>query len=304
MDSQDPTQQQGSVQSRAQSAAPGGAGVWYRDQSGQQPQHPQPQLGWGWQPTPTGSPLQPQQLQYRQQPQQPQYYAPPPPNFLGILHTLAQNISALMQTSIVNQQAITTLLAEHTQLANSIQHLNLSNQQTHQLLQRSPAAAGSATSITTKVHTMEKLEKFDGMHNNSTHTFLVCFALWAQSLGAQMNRLDAVGNCIGLRHNLWVQSALGYMTGKATVWAKPYMTQVLSGQTLSLNTATSQILWDKFQTAFCMWWIPVAGNVAACQKLVTLCQSGLASRHLPTILVSVRWTSWRGSKQVSTRTSS
>jgi hypothetical protein len=45
-----------------------------------------------------------------------------------------------------------------------------------------------------------------------------------------MNWLDAAGNCIGPRHNLWVQSALGYMTSEAAVWAKPYMTQMLAGQ--------------------------------------------------------------------------
>jgi hypothetical protein len=192
----DPTQQQGFAQSRAQSAAPGGSGIWY-DQNGNlqqlqqlQPQQPQ-QPGWPpfspFGPPPTGSPLQPQQPQYGQQPQQPQYYAPPPPDFSGILHSLAQHVSALTQNSIATQQVLTTLLAEHATLMNSIGHLNLSNQQTQQLLQRGPAIAGGNASFTTKVHTMEKPEKFDGTRNDSARTFLVCFALWAQSLGAQMN---------------------------------------------------------------------------------------------------------------------
>jgi hypothetical protein len=282
---QDPTQRQGLAQSRAQSAAPGGSGVWYNEyRNPQLPQQPQPQHlqqpqlpVWPtfspFAPPPTGSPLPPQQPQ---QPQQPQYYAPPPPNFLGILHTLAQHVSALTQNSIATQQAMTTLLAEHATLSNSIQHLNLSNQQTQQLLQRTPAVAGGNASFTTKVHTMEKLEKFDGTCGNSAHTFLVCFALWAQSLGAQMDRFDAAGNHVGPRHDLWVQSALGYMTGEATVWAKPYMTQMLLGQTPFLNAATNQISWDEFQTAFCMRWISVADNVAARQKLVTLCQGTLS----------------------------
>jgi hypothetical protein len=223
-------------------------------------------------------PLQPQQPQYGQQPQQPQqpqYYAPPPPNFSGILHTLAQHVSTLTQNSIATQQAMTTLLAEHMTLSNSIQHLNLSNQQTQQLLQCAPAVAGGNASFTTKVHTMEKLEKFDGTRNNSARTFLVRFALWAQSLGAQMNRFDAAGNCVGPHHDLWVQSALGYMTGEAAVWAKPYMTQMLLGQTLFLNAATNQISWDKFQTAFHMRWISIANDVTAWQKLVTLRQGTL-----------------------------
>jgi hypothetical protein len=234
---------------------------------------------------PASLPLQPQQLQYGQQPQQLQYYAPPPPNFLGILHTLAQHITVLMQTSIATQQAMTTLLAEHTALANSIQHLNLSNQQTHQLLQRVPAVAGSTTSFTTKVHTMEKPEKFGGTHNDFVHTFLVRFVLWAQSLGAQMNQLNAAGNCVGPRHNLWAQSVLGYMTGKAAVWAEPYMMQMLAGQMPFLNVATNQISWDEFQTAFCMRWISVADNVAAHQKLVTLCQG--------TLLVEAFWSCFK-----------
>jgi hypothetical protein len=169
-----------------------------------------------------------------------------------------------------------TLLAKHATLSNSIQHLNLSNQQTQQLLQRVPAVAGGAASFTTKAHTMEKPEKFDGTRNNSAHTFLVRFALWAQSLGAQMNRLDTAGNCISPRHNLWVQSVLGYMTGEAAVWAKPYITQILAGQMPFLNAVTNQISWDKFQTAFCMRWISVADYIAAQQKLVMLCQGMLS----------------------------
>jgi hypothetical protein len=280
---QDSTQQQGLAQSRTQSATPGGASVWY-NQYGQlqQPRWP-PFSPFGL--PPTGSPLQPQQPQYRQQPQQPQYYAPPPPNFLGILHTLAQHVSTLTQNSIATQQAMTTLLAEHATLLNSIQHLNLSNQQTQQLLQCAPAVAGGNASFTTKVHTMEKPEKLNGMCNNSTRTFLVCFALWAQSLGVQMNQLDAAGNCVSPHHNLWVQSALGYMTSKAAVWVEPYMTQMLSGQTLYLNATTNQILWDEFQTAFCMRWISVADNVAARQKLVTLCQG--------TLLVEAYWSCFK-----------
>jgi hypothetical protein len=280
---QDPTQQQGFAQSRAQSAAPGGSGVWY-NQSGQPQQPQQPQLQQpGWQqpfspfgPPPAGLPLPPQQPQYRQQPQQPQYYAPPMPDFLGILHLLAQHISTLTQNSIATQQAMTALLQEHATLLNSIQHLNVSNQQMQRALQRAPAIAGGNALFTTKVHTMEKPEKFDGTRDNSARTFLVCFALWAQSLGAQMNQFDAAGNCVGPRHDLWVQSALGYMTGEAAVWAEPYMTQMLSGQTPFLNAATNQILWDKFQTAFCMRWISVANNVAARQKLITLCQGTLS----------------------------
>jgi hypothetical protein len=274
-----------------QSAAAGGSG-WIDATQTQQPQ-------WGAEqhiPLPPETPLQPQpqytqQLQFQQpqygQPeyQQPQqFYALPQPDFLGILHTLAQNITSLVQTTITNQQAITTLLAEHTLLVNSIHHLNLSNQQTHQLLQRMPATGGG-TSVTTKVHTMEKPEKFDGTRNDSVCTFLVRFALWAQSLGVQMNRLDAVGNRISLRHDLWVQSALGYMTSEAAVWAKPYMTQILLGQTPFLNAVTNQILWDKFQTAFCMWWISVADNIATRQKLVTLCQG--------TLLVKAFWSCFK-----------
>jgi hypothetical protein len=152
---------------------------------------------------PLGMPLQPQP-QYAQQPQyqQLQYYTPPLPDFLGILHTLAQHISTLTQNFIATQQTMTTLLAKHVMLLNSIQHLNLSNQQTQQLLQRAPAVTGGATSFTTKVHIMEKPEKFDGTRDNSARTFLVRFALWAQSLGAQMNRLDTAGNCVGPRHSL------------------------------------------------------------------------------------------------------
>jgi hypothetical protein len=270
--------------SRVQSAAAGGSG-WIDTTRTQQPQ-------WGAEqhiPMPPGTPLQPQpqyaqQLQYAQQPQfqqpqygqQPQYYAPPPPNFAGILHTLAQHVSALTQNSIATQQAVTMLLAKHAMLSNSIQHLNLSNQQMQQLLQHAPAITGGAASFTTKVHTMEKPEKFDSTRNNSAHTFLVCFALWAQSLGAQMNQLNAAGNRISPRHDLWVQSVLGYMTSKAAVWAEPYMTQMLAGQMLFLNAATNQILWDEFQTAFCMRWISVTDNIAACQKLVTLCQGMLS----------------------------
>jgi hypothetical protein len=281
MDSQDPTQQPGFAQSRAQSAAPG-AGVWYDQyRQPQPPQQPQPQQpGWPpfspFAPPPTGSPLQPQQPQYGQQPQQPQYYAPPQPDFSSILHTLAQHVSALTQNSIATQQAMTTLLAKHATLSNSIQHLNLSNQQTQQLLQCVPAVAGGNASFTTKVHTMEKPEKFDGTRDDSARTFLVCFALWAQSLGAQMNRFDAAGNRVGPRHDLWVQSVLSYMTGKAAVWAEPYMTQMLSGQTPFLNATTNQISWDEFQTAFRMRWISVADDVAARQKLVTLCQGTLS----------------------------
>jgi hypothetical protein len=291
----DPTQQQqqGFAQSRAQSAAPGGSGTWYNQYRNPappqqpQPQHPQqpgqPQLP-GW-PTfspfalpPAGSPVQPQQPQYGQQlPQlQPQYYAPPMPNFSGILHSLAQHVSMLTQNSIATQQAMTALLQEHTTLSNSIQHLNISNQQMQQVLQHAPAVAGGNTLFMTKVHTMEKPEKFDGTRNNSARTFLVCFALWAQSLGAQMNQFDAAGNHVGPRHNLWVQSALGYMTGEAAVWAEPYMTQMLSGQTPFLNAVTNQILWDKFQTAFRMQWISVTNDVAARQKLVTLRQGTLS----------------------------
>jgi hypothetical protein len=189
---------------------------------------------------------------------------------------LAQHVSALTQNSIATQQAMTMLLAEHTKLSNSIQHLNLSNQQTQQLLQRAPAVAGGNASFTTKVHTMEKPEKFDGTRNDSACTFLVCFALWAQSLGAQMNQLNAAGNCLGPRHDVWVQSVLGYMTGEAAVWAKPYITQMLAGQTPFLNVATNQISWDEFQAAFRMRWISVADNVATRQKLVTLCQGTLS----------------------------
>jgi hypothetical protein len=68
---------------------------------------------------------------------------------------------------------------------------------------------------------------------------------------------------------------LGYMTSEAAIWAEPYITQILSGQTPFLNAATNQILWDEFQTAFRMQWISVADNVAACQKLVMLCQGML-----------------------------
>jgi ABC-type transporter Mla subunit MlaD len=194
---------------------------------------------------PTGTPLQPQP-QYAQQPQfqqqqyaqQPQYYAPPMPDFSGILHSLAQHVNTLTQNSMATQQALTSLLQEHATLSNSIQHLNISNQQMQQALQRAPAVTGGNASFTTKVHTMEKPEKFDGTRDDSARTFLVRFALWAQSLGAQMNRLDAAGNRVGPRHDLWVQSALGYMTGEAAVWAEPYMTQMLSGQTPFLNTAT------------------------------------------------------------------
>jgi hypothetical protein len=178
--------------------------------------------------------------------------------------------------SIATQQAMTALLQEHATLLNSIQHLNVSNQQMQQALQHAPAVAGGNASFTTKVHTMEKPEKFDGTRDDSARTFLIRFALWAQSLGAQMNLFDAAGNCIGPRHDLWVQSALGYMTGEAAVWAKPYMTQMLSGQTLFLNATTNKILWDEFQTAFRMRWISVADDVAACQKLVTLCQGTLS----------------------------
>jgi hypothetical protein len=208
----DPTQQQGFAQSRAQSAAPGGSSVWY-DQYGNpvplqqpQPQHPQqpgqPQLpGWPtfspFNPPPAGSPVQPQQAQYGQQPQ-PQYYAPPMPDFSGILHSLAQHVSTLTQNSIATQQVLTALLQEHATLSNSVQHLNVSNQQMQQALQQVPAAAGGNTSFTTKVHTMEKPEKFDGTRDDSARTFLVRFALWAQSLGAQMNRFDAAGNCVGV----------------------------------------------------------------------------------------------------------
>jgi hypothetical protein len=49
-----------------------------------------------------GSPVQPQQPQYGQQPPplQPQYYAPPMPDFSGILHLLAQHVSTLTQNSV------------------------------------------------------------------------------------------------------------------------------------------------------------------------------------------------------------
>jgi hypothetical protein len=287
----DPTQQQGFAQFRAQSAAPGGSGIWYNQNGNpQQPQQPQlQQPRWPpfspFSPPPTGSLLQPQQPQYRQQPQQPQYYAPPPPDFSGILHSLAQHVSALTQNSIATQQVLTTLLAKHATLTNSIGHLNLSNQQTQQLLRRAPAVAGGNASFTTKVHTKEKPEKFDGMRDDSARTFLVRFALWAQSLGAQMNRFDAAGNCIGPRHNLWVQSALGYMTGKAAIWAEPYMMQMLSGQMPFLNATTNQISWDEFQTTFYMRWISVADNVAARQKLVTLRQG--------TLLVEAYWSCFK-----------
>jgi hypothetical protein len=122
---------------------------------------------------------------------------------------------------------------------------------------------------------MEKPEKFDGTCNNSVHIFLVRFLLWAQFLGAQMNQLNTAGSHVGPHHNQWVQSMLSYMTGKAAVWAKPYMMQILAGQMPFLNAATNQILWDGFQTAFHMWWISVANNVATCQKLVMLCQGSL-----------------------------
>jgi hypothetical protein len=228
-------------------------------------------------PPPAGSPVQ-QQPQYGQQPQQPQpqYYAPPMPDFSGILHSLAQHVSTLTQNSMATQQALTALLQEHATLSNSIQHLNISNQQMQQALQRAPAVAGGNASFTTKVHTMEKPEKFDGTRDDSARTFLVRFALWAQSLGAQMNRLDAAGNRVGPRHDLWVQSALGYMTGEAAVWAEPYITQMLSGQTPFLNATTNKISWDEFQTAFRMRWISVADDVAARQKLVTLRQGALS----------------------------
>jgi hypothetical protein len=264
--------------SRVQSAAAGGSG-WIDATRTQQPQFG----GEQYIPMPPGTPLQPQP-QYAQQPQfqqqqyaqQPQYYAPPMPDFSGILASLAQHVSTLTQNSMATQQALTSLLQEHATLSNSIQHLNISNQQMQQALQRVPAVAGGNASFTTKVHTMEKPEKFDGTRDDSARTFLVRFALWAQSLGAQMNRLDANGNRVGPRHDLWVQSALGYMTGEAAVWAEPYMTQMLSGQTPFLNTATQQISWDEFQTAFRMRWISVADDVAARQKLVTLRQGTLS----------------------------
>jgi hypothetical protein len=123
--------------SHIQSAAAGGSG-WIDATQTQQPQ-------WGAEqhiPMAPGTPLQPQpqyaqqlqfqQQQYAQQPQfqQPQYYAPPPPDFSSILHMLAQHVSTLTQNSMATQQALTTLLTEHATLSNSIQHLNLSNQQT------------------------------------------------------------------------------------------------------------------------------------------------------------------------------
>jgi hypothetical protein len=199
-DSQDPTQQpsfQGFQQSCAQSSTPDGSG-WYNTL--------QPQPGWQLLPfsLPPGLPQQSQQLHHGQQPQyvqQPQCTYLPQPDFAGLLAMLASSINSLVQTSIANQQAITTLLAEHTKLLNSIQHLNLSNQQTQQLLQHALAGAGGVASINTKVHTMEKLEKLDGICNDSACTFLVCFALWTQSLGVQMNRFNAGGNHLGLRND-------------------------------------------------------------------------------------------------------
>jgi hypothetical protein len=63
----------------------------------------------------------------------------------------------------------------------------------------STAVAGLATasrpntSVNVTGHTVEKPEKFEGIRGTTAQTFLTSFGIWAMSLGAKMNNLDASG---------------------------------------------------------------------------------------------------------------
>jgi hypothetical protein len=193
------------------------------------------------------------------------------PDLSTVLTALTGAIAQLAQSQTALQQNLAQVAHNQAALNTAMQGLVASMQAMQLALQNPPAQTFAPAAVKMTAHIVEKLEKFDGQHNDLARNFLSHFALWASSTGLAMNVVNAQGSPTAEQPDISIQSALGFMTGKAATWANPYIEQNLRG-TVIFADANGHADWATFCDAFKLRWITVADNQAAHQGLTTLKQ--------------------------------
>jgi hypothetical protein len=195
----------------------------------------------------------------------------PQPDLSTVLTALTGAIVQLAQSQMALQQNLAQVAHNQAALNTAMQGLVASTQAMQLALQNPPAQTFAPAAVKMMAHIVEKPEKFDGQRNDLAQNFLSCFALWASSTGLAMNIVNAQGSPTAERPNVWIQSALGFMTGEAATWANPYIKQNLR-RTVIFADANSHADWATFCNAFKLRWITVANDQAARQGLTALKQ--------------------------------
>jgi hypothetical protein len=188
-----------------------------------------------------------------------------------MLTALTSAIAQLAQSQTVLQQNLAQVAHNQAALNTAMQGLVASTQAMQLALQNPLAQTFALAAVKMKAHIVEKLEKFDGQRDNLAQNFLSRFALWASLTGLAMNVVNAQGSPTAEQPNVWIQLALGFMTGEAATWANPYIKQNLRG-TVIFADSNGNADWATFCNAFKSQWITVANDQAARQGLTMLKQ--------------------------------
>jgi hypothetical protein len=144
-----------------------------------------------------------------------------------VLTALTGALVQLAQSQTAMQQILAQVAHNQAALNTAMQGLVASTQAMQLALQNPPAQTFAPVAVKMTAHIVEKPEKFDGQRNNLARNFLLRFALWALSTGLAMNVVNVQGSPTAEQPNVWIQLALGFMTGKAATWANPYIKQNL-----------------------------------------------------------------------------
>jgi hypothetical protein len=195
----------------------------------------------------------------------------PQPDLSTVLTALTGALAQLAQSQTALQQNLAQVAHNQAALNTAMQGLVASTQAMQLAFQNPPAQTFAPAAVKMTAHIVEKPEKFDGQRNDLARNFLSRFVLWALSTGSVMNVINTQGSPTAERPNVWIRSALGFMTGKAATWANPYIEQNLCG-TVIFADANGHADWATFCNAFKLRWITVANNQAARQGLTTLKQ--------------------------------
>ena len=127
-------------------------------------------------------------------------------------------------------QAITTMSTEIQNLTNTVTTLSAT-------VTTLAGATGVTTNHTRPTTTVEKPKAFEGKSSESARLFRTHFIVWARSQEGTFAARDANGMVkkeangnIALDRKKIIPSALSFLTGNASIWARPHLKKIAENQ--------------------------------------------------------------------------
>ena len=87
------------------------------------------------------------------------------------------------------------------------------------------------STASSKTTTVKAPNSFQGESSADARDFLSTFKMWAVVQGTSMNVVDQFGRAVGHRDVEWIRSALSFMEGPASEWARPAKDLLGEGET-------------------------------------------------------------------------